>query len=259
MTSTTVPDGQPSPHPPRALVVGGSTGIGRGIADAWAAAGARVVVGSRTRPGGPGTHRLGWLRLDLSQPAAVRTTLQEAVQEGLDAACFSAVSYGAGRAYLLDVPETEWRAQCEINLIGLFETLAVVLPPLREAGTGLFVGVSSEVAFNAGPGRAAYAATKAAAKGLLDSVALEETEAGVRVVQVLPAGMVDTPGIRRRRPPDFDYSTYMVPADFTPLATELLLTRGAKYHGNSLVVGHGGSWWSAVDKVPVSQSRSLAS
>ena len=80
--------------------------------------------------------------------------------------------------------------------MGLLTTLIVALQPLRRADPGLFVGVSSEVAFNAGPDRAMYAATKAAGKALLDSVALEETQEHVRVVQVLPSGMVDT-----RHPP----------------------------------------------------------
>jgi hypothetical protein len=92
---------------------------------------------------------------------------------------------------------------------------------------------------------------------LLDSVAQEEPDDGARIVQALPAGMVDTPGIRRRRPPGFDYSSYMMPADFAPLATLLLTEGGAAHHGNCLVVDHGGVWWSAADQLPVSQSRRL--
>jgi NAD(P)-dependent dehydrogenase (short-subunit alcohol dehydrogenase family) len=169
--------------------------------------------------------------------------------------CFSAVYYGEKRANLSDVSEEEWRRQVEVNVTGLWLTLRALLPSLREAGPGLFVGVSSEVAFNAGPGRSGYAASKAAAKGLLDSVAQEED--AVRVVQVLPAGMVDTPGIRRRRPKDFDYSSYMRPSSFARVATKLAATAGKDHHGDSLVVDGNGDWWSAYDELPVSQTRAV--
>ncbi len=237
----------------RMIVVGGSTGIGHGIADAWFAAGAEVVVCSRNRPAD--AAHLGWERIDLTEPDHAYERLADLGGGRVDAVCFSAVHYGEKRANFSDVSEEEWRRQLEVNVTGLWLTLQALLPPLREAGPGLFVGVSSEVAFNAGPGRAGYAASKAAAKALLDSVAQEED--GVHVVQVLPAGMVDSPGIRRRRPAGFDYSSYMQPASFGKLATELAVTAGGGYNGDSLVVGANGDWWSSYDRLPVSQSRTL--
>jgi len=240
----------------RALVVGGSTGIGRGVADAWAAAGLDVTVCSRTAPTGQGADRLRWQRVDLTEPEQARRRLaQEGSRAGLDAVCFSSISYGARRSAFLDVDEATWRQQVEINLTGLWLTLAATLRALRTVPGGVFVGISSEVALNAGPGRAGYAATKAAAKSLLDSVAQEEGPDGASIVQAMPAGMVDTPGIRRRRPPDFDYSGYMVPEDFSPLATRLVTADAAPWHGDSLVVDRGGAWWSVRDRAPVSQSR----
>ncbi|MFI6762847.1 SDR family NAD(P)-dependent oxidoreductase [Micromonospora sp. NPDC050417] len=238
----------------RMIVVGGSTGIGRGIADAWADAGADVVVCSRRQP--TDAAHLSWERIDLSEPEHARERLAGLATNGVDAACFSAVYYGEERAYFRDVAEGEWRRQLEVNLTGLWLTLHAVLPSLRKAGPGLFVGVSSEVAFNAGPGRSGYAASKAAAKVLLDSLAQEE-DGRIRVVQVLPAGMVDTPGIRRRRPADFDYSSYARPASFAQVATELAVTAGDGHHGDSLVVDANGDWDSVNDRSPVSQSRAL--
>lgn len=243
----------------RALVVGGSTGIGRGIADAWAAAGADVVVCSRSRPEGPGAERLQWERLDLTDADPSRRTLARLGAGRVDAVCFAAVQYGTKRAPFGDTDEAEWRRQLDVNTTGLWLTLAATLPALRAARPGLFLGVSSEVAFNAGPGRSGYAASKAAAKALLDSVAQEEDGTQVRVVQVLPAGMVDSPGIRRRRPADFDYSSYMRPSAFAAVATELAVTAGEKYHGESLVVDGDGRWWSAHDSAPASQSRPVRS
>lgn len=243
----------------RAIVVGGSTGIGRGIADAWAAAGAEVIVCSRSRPAGPGCEALRWEALDLTRPQQARSRLHHLADGPLNAVCFASVHYGARRAPFSDVSEQEWLDQLAVNTTGLWLTLAAALPSLRAAAPGLFLGISSEVAFNAGPGRAGYAATKAASKTLLDSVAQEEDSSRVRIVQLLPAGMVDSPGIRSRRPADFDYTSYMKPSDFGAVARELAVTAGEKYHGDSLVVGGDGQWWSAYGSAPASQSRPVRS
>jgi hypothetical protein len=77
------------------------------------------------------------------------------------------------------------------------------------------------------------------------------------VVQVLPAGMVDSAGIRRRRPANLDYSSYMKPSSFGRLVSELAVTVGEGCHGDSLVVDGDGDWWSVYDRLPVSQSRVL--
>ncbi|MFI5843810.1 SDR family NAD(P)-dependent oxidoreductase [Catenuloplanes sp. NPDC051500] len=235
----------------RMIVMGGSAGIGRGIADAWAGAGAEVVVCSRHRPA-EAAH-LTWERIDLTEPGDARARLAALAAGPVDAVCYSAVYYGDRRADFGDVREEEWRRQLDVNVTGLWLTLRAVLPSLREATPGLILGVSSEVAFNAGPGRSGYAATKAAAKALLDSIAQEEK--GLHVVQVLPAGMVDTPGIRRRRPDGFDYSGYAQPSSFARVAVELAAMTGRERHGDSLVVDGDGGWRSVQDGLPASQSR----
>jgi NAD(P)-dependent dehydrogenase (short-subunit alcohol dehydrogenase family) len=250
-------------HHRRALVVGGSTGIGRGVADAWADTGLDVTVLSRSAPVGPGADRLRWVAADLTDPDGVVRTLEAVAGDSLRAVCYSAVHYGAGRALFRDCDVTEWRRQIDVNLHGLWLTLNGTLPALRRTkAPGVFLGISSEVVYNAGPGRSGYAASKAAASALLDSIAQEESaeapgREALRIVQALPADMVDTPGIRRRRPEDFDYSSYMTPSGFGPLARELAATAGAGLHGAHLVVDGSGAWRPVGDGVPVSQSRAL--
>lgn len=248
----------------RALVVGGSTGIGRGVADAWARSGLDVTVLSRSVPAGDGADRLRWLPTDLTDGARFAENLALVTEHPLHGVCFSAVHYGDRRAHFRDCGESEWRRQIEVNLHGLWTTLSRTLPALSRPGDpGVFLGISSEVVYNAGPGRSGYAASKAAASALLDSVTQEEggrgpgTEA-VRIIQALPAAMVDTPGIRRLRPAGFDYSAYMEPASFAPLARELALTAGAGLHGAHLVVDGGGTWSPVGERLPVSQSRAVS-
>lgn len=241
----------------RMVVVGGSTGIGRGVADAWAAAGAEVWVTSRRPPIGEGADALRWRALDLTDRDVARAVLAELTDGELDAACYSAIHYGDRRANICDVTEAEWLRQLDVNLNGLWLTLHAALPALRRGEPGLLLGISSEVVYNAGPGRSGYAATKAAAAGLLHSVVQEERGERVRVVQALPAGMVDTPGIRRRRPDDFDFDDYMRPESFAALALELARTRGADFDGDSLVVSADGDWQAVAERLPESQSRTL--
>ncbi|MFG2848390.1 SDR family NAD(P)-dependent oxidoreductase [Kitasatospora sp. NPDC048296] len=249
----------------RALVVGGSTGIGRGVADAWAEAGLDVTVLSRSTPTGPGADRLRWTATDLTDAEQVAGSLALATAGPLHAVCYSAVHYGDRRALFRDCAEAEWRRQIDVNLHGLWLTLSRTVPALRRTDTpGVFLGISSEVVYNAGPGRSGYAASKAAGAALLDSLAQEESAdapgaEALRVVQALPAGMVDTPGIRRRRPDGFDYSDYMRPAGFAPLARELAATAGAGLHGAHLVVDGDGAWYPVGERLPVSQSRRIPS
>jgi cyclitol oxidoreductase len=236
----------------RGLVVGGSTGIGRAIADAWSQAGMDVLVLSRSQPKDQG--RLRWSAVDLADEASARLVLADASIERLHAVSFAAVDYGERRAMFTEIPSPEWRRQLEVNLNGLWLTLATTLPALRTARPGLFLNVSSEVVFNGGPGRSGYAATKAACASLLNSISQEEDPDEVRIVSVLPSGMVDSAGIRRRRPVDFDYSGYMRPDCFGPIAVKLAATAGASYNGDSLVVHNNGSWHSVRDAIPTSQS-----
>lgn len=245
-----------------AFVVGGSTGIGRGIADALLADGRKVVIFSRSRPEGlESSSRLVWAPMDLTQPEESRDQLAEAVgRHGatLDAVFYSAIHYGAGRAPFLSVTELEWRRQLDVNLHGLWLTLQGTLPALSRRSPALFVGISSEVVYNAGPERSGYAATKAAASSLLQSIAEESAEPAVRIVQLLPSGMVDTAGIRRRRPDGFDYSSYMQPSSFGRIAVELVRSRGEGLHGQSLVVTAEGEAEPVSLAPPVSQSRRSA-
>ncbi|PLR30149.1 NAD(P)-dependent oxidoreductase [Chimaeribacter arupi] len=236
----------------KALVVGGSTGIGRAIAEAWSQAGMDVTVLSRSKPADPGNLR--WMPVDLTDTPSAHAALVEVSGEPLHAVCFAAVHYGDRRSLFSETLLSEWRQQLEVNLNGLWLTLNATLPALRKSRPGLFLNVSSEVVYNGGPGRSGYAATKAACASLINSLYQEENAEDVQFVSVLPAGMVDSAGIRRRRPADFDYSTYMRSESFAPIAVELVANKEVSRNGDSLIVNSDGSWQSVRNSQPASQS-----
>ncbi|MDO0915099.1 SDR family oxidoreductase [Streptomyces sp. DT2A-34] len=242
---------------PTAVVVGGSTGIGRGVADAWAAHGIETHVFSRSRPADPGADRLVWHRLDFRDPEQAKEALRTHVPAEVSLVCYSAIYFTSRREPFLETDEADWLDQFAINVHGLAWTLKAALPSLRATAPGLFLHISSEVVYNAGPNRSGYAATKAAASSLIRSVSQEIDADEVTFVEALPAGMVDSPGIRARRSRDFDYSGYMPPAAFAGLAGELARTRGVPYAGQALVVHEDATWSSVADGLPVSQSRPL--
>lgn len=241
--------------PVRAVVIGGSTGIGRSVGEAWAASGIETHVFSRTRPVGPGSENLLWHELDLRDVDRARAVLQSDVPTEVSYVCYSAVFYTNKREKFIETRDRDWMDQFDINVHGLAWTLKATLPLLRRNAPGVFLHISSEVVYNVGPNRSGYAATKAAASSLIRSVSQETDPSEVRFVQALPAGMVDTPGIRSRRPPGFDYGTYMDPATFAPLATQIASTRGELLSGQEVVVHEDSTWSPIVDEIPRSQSH----
>lgn len=242
------------------LIIGGSSGIGRGIADTLSQAKAQVIVMSRTPPSKQeeANSFLNWQPLDLSEPDESRKRLIDVLNiwgDQLDAVFYSAIYYGPKRTEFLNISEEDWRQQLNVNLHGLWLTLSLTLPFLKKRAPSLFVHLSSEVAYNAGPGRSGYAATKAAGSNLMRSLAEEDLSGQVRLVQLLPAKMVDTAGIRNRRSSDFDFSNYMKPKHFQQATLHLLTTRGEGMHGESLIVDEQGRLLRVGEVMPQSQSH----
>ncbi|NTJ51491.1 SDR family oxidoreductase [Agrobacterium rhizogenes] len=248
-----------STRQPHSYVFGASTGIGAAVAKELVSNGFFVHGFSRSFPSW--ANEIGefrWHRLDFNDPKSVG----QAIQTALDASdgeaelmAYSAIYYGTARSRLVDMPLDEWYRQFNVNLHGLAIALRALLPALEKANPGIILNVSSEVVFNGGPSRAGYAATKAAAANLISSVAQEYSSNLVRTVQVLPIAMVDTPGVRRRRRTDFDYSSYMQPDSFRPITREIVTTKALYLAGRTLVVNHDGSWRDVATQAVPSQSR----
>jgi len=181
-----------------ALVTGGGSGIGRGVATRFAAAGARVVVaGRREEPlratvsalGGP--QHAHAVAADVTRAADRERLLRETMDAfgALDVLvnCAGAV---AGTGALADVSESDWNAMLAVNATAPVFLSRAALPLLRRR-RGSIVSISTGASLKPVPGFAAYGASKAALNHASRVLALEAAPE-VRVNLICPGG-VDTP------------------------------------------------------------------
>jgi 3-oxoacyl-[acyl-carrier protein] reductase len=168
-----------------ALVVGGSSGIGRACVEALVAAGWTTAVFDLKPAAGEDATAL-----DVRDRDAVFAAVADVVAEhgGL-----GTVVYAAGTARvtpILEIDPREWDLVLGVNLAGAFHLLQATAPHIVEGGS--FTAISSIDSANPVPGLAHYCASKAGVEALVRSAALELGPAGVRANAVLP-GLVRTP------------------------------------------------------------------
>src|SRR5580692_1735428 len=174
------------------LVVGGSSGIGNGIAQAFRAKGARVhVCGTRagatdySQAEGSYLEGLDYAQLDVSDPSAIESF--DAPFERLDVLVLAqgAVIYRRGE-FEMD----GFRKVLEVNLMSLM-ACATKFHPMLRAAKGALIIVSSTAAYHSTMGNPAYNASKTGAVGLTRTLGQAWAEDGIRVNGIAP-GLVDT-------------------------------------------------------------------
>lgn len=177
----------------RVLVLGGSSGIGNGIAQAFRAAGAAVAVWG-TRPSAadydatPGSDLTGlaYAQVDLSAPGAVDAA-PEPFGGALDILVMSQGAVEYGRA---EFEAEGWRRVMQVNLDAAMDACRRFHPALAEA-RGAVIPVASVNAWRFGKGNPAYSASKAALVNLTRTLAQAWAPEGVRVNAIAP-GFVET-------------------------------------------------------------------
>ncbi|MEY9838653.1 SDR family NAD(P)-dependent oxidoreductase [Streptacidiphilus sp. EB103A] len=178
----------------RALVTGGSSGIGLATALLLADRGAAVAVLDREPHGLP--KELTGFSADVTDDAAVRTAVAAAAEAlgGLDLLVNNA---GIGAAGTVESnPDEQWLRVLDVNVLGIVRTSRAALPYLRSSAHAAIVNTCSIAATAGLPQRALYSASKGAVLSLTLAMAADHVREGVRVNCVNP-GTVDTPWVGR--------------------------------------------------------------
>ena len=254
-----------------ALVTGGGSGIGRGIADLLALLGAHVVLASRKRErveaaaaeivaaGGTASA----VAVDVRNAELVRTVVAEvaAAHGRIDLL----VNNAAGNFYAPSETLTEnaWKSVIEIDLYGTFFCSQAVLPVMKAQGGGSIVNISMTLHYRGWPLMAHATAAKAGIDALTRTLSLEWAKYGVRMNAVAP-GPIPTEGVRKAFTPPAtadgvpdlfaveqamdSYAKQMIPlqrwgspADIANMVAFLASPGGAWITGAIMVVD-GGEW-----------------
>jgi len=185
----------------RGVVTAGAGGIGRAIADALIAHGARVVVSdiddaaladfATAHP----DHRA--VHADAGSEAGMRQLFSAVRDElgGLDLLVNNAGIAGPTAA-VEDISTEAWQATVDVNMTGHFFALREAVPLLKQGQDGAIVMLSSVAGRLGFAHRLPYAATKWAVVGMAKSMAIELGSHGIRVNAILP-GIVEGPRINR--------------------------------------------------------------
>jgi NAD(P)-dependent dehydrogenase (short-subunit alcohol dehydrogenase family) len=175
-----------------ALVTGGAHGIGRALCRALYAAGARVAVADLDHAG---AHKVAAgidglaLAVDVAQEreivAAVERTERELGPIGV-LVSNAGVAFGDGPAGAASAPDEHWRACLDVNLMAHVYAARIMIPRMRARGGGCLVNVASAAGLLSQIGEAAYSASKHAAVGFAEALAITHGDDGIHVCLVCP-------------------------------------------------------------------------
>ena len=188
-----------------ALVTGGTSGIGRAAAIAFAREGAKVVVAGRRVAEGEETVRLIrangreaiFVQTDVAQEAQVKNLVGRTLEQ------FGRLDFAFNNAGIeqLPTPFLEQKVETydqvmDINVKGVWLSMRHEIPAMLKSGGGAIVNTSSALGVIAFAGVEIYVASKHAVIGLTKSAALEFAKQGIRINAVLPA-VIETDMYRR--------------------------------------------------------------
>jgi len=176
-----------------AIVTGAGAGIGRAIAETFAAAGAAVVVSDLqqstaeavvqaiTRAGG----RAVSIPCDVTQEQHLETLVQESVKH-FGKLTILVSNAGGGGPKPFNMPMADFRRAFDQNVFSLFRVAQLAAPELENAGGGAILAITSMSAENKNKRMAAYASSKAATSHLVRNIAFDLGDKAIRVNGIAP-------------------------------------------------------------------------
>ena len=184
-----------------ALVTGGSSGIGKATALAFAAEGATVVIASRSAATGEavasGIRDAGgnamWIQTDVTQAVQVEAMVKRVIETygRLDCAFNNAGSGGRG-GWIAELDEADWDKTIDGFLKSVWLCMKYEITEMLKLGGGAIVNNSSVDGLRAFPWDPAYSAAKHGVIGLTKSTAMQYATKGIRINAICP-GWIRTP------------------------------------------------------------------
>jgi NAD(P)-dependent dehydrogenase (short-subunit alcohol dehydrogenase family) len=213
-----------------AIVTGGGTGIGRGVALALAHEGAQVVICGRRKEPLDEVVQTIWraggnaaaVQADISREQDVELVLQTALEtfDGVDILINNAGIGGGAPIHEHNI--ADWDRIMAINLRGPFLMARAVLPTMRARRSGHIINISSESGLEYYPGDGAYGISKHALNALSEYIQRENQDLNIRVDSICP-GMVVTE--MSENSPGLDHSKCLYPEDIADLVLWLISRR----------------------------------
>ncbi|HET6825303.1 MAG TPA: 3-oxoacyl-ACP reductase family protein [Amnibacterium sp.] len=232
-----------------ALVTGAASGIGQGIAIAFAAEGAAVVIADRTSEAEAtatleGVRAQGgealFLETDVSDEAQVQRMAAAAIQRfgRVDILVNNAGIFS--ESLLEDMSAAEWDRVLDTNLRSVFLCTRALIGPMLERGDGRVINIASQLGQIGGVSAVHYSASKAGVIGFTKALAREVSSRGVLVNAIAP-GPIETPLLeneteawRSAKLAELPIGRFGRVAEVTPTAVLLASAEGSYYVGQTL-------------------------
>ena len=225
------------------LVAGGTGGLGRSVSRAFLDAGATVVVtyhasaefDALVKVAGAAGTRLDGRHVDVTDEAAVRGLVDGIIaKHGRLDALVNTVGGYTGGTKLWDVAPDALDRMLALNLRSGYALARAAVPAMLKQGQGSIVNIAAKAGVEPPGGAAAYAASKAAALALMDSLAADVAGTGVRVNSVLPS-IIDTEA-NRKAMPTANFASWPKPGDIARVIVFLCSAEARVIHGASIPV-----------------------
>jgi NAD(P)-dependent dehydrogenase (short-subunit alcohol dehydrogenase family) len=226
-----------------ALVAGGTGALGRAVATAFAREGARVIVTYRhqqefdafiSQLKTDGYEATG-VMVDATDPASVARMVEDILAKhgALDILVNTIGAYHGGKRIWEEEPSA-YEQMMSLNLKAGFALARAVIPAMIRQNRGWIVNVASRAAYGNSPGAALYAASKAGALALFDSLAEEVKPYPISVNSVVPS-IFDTPA-NRQAMPKADYANWPKPGEIADVILFLCSPQARIVHGAAIPV-----------------------
>lgn len=193
-----------------AIVTGAAGGIGRGIAETFAQAGAAVVVTDLKKDGADavaeGIVASGGRAIALECNVTDEAQRQAAIDAALQAfgkITLLANNAGGGGPKPFDMPMSDFEWAFQLNVFAMFRFMQMVAPHMEQAGGGAILNISSMAGENKNSRMASYGSSKAAVNHLTRNVAFDLGPKGIRVNAIAP-GAIKTDALAKVLTPQIE-------------------------------------------------------